>query len=177
MLFDIGWPELMLIGVVALVVIGPKDLPRALRVAGTWVRKARLLSREFQGSVEQMIRDAELEEMRRDLQKATEINLEHELKKTVDPDGSLTESIRAPAEIPDFFETPPQLAGGAATAAQPGDVEVAEGSGETAAEGATDETPLLPGLDLPPAAPPAPELPLAGEPEPVAAHEPDPAQR
>jgi sec-independent protein translocase protein TatB len=41
MLFDIGWPELLLIGVVALVVIGPKDLPRALRTAGFWVRKAR----------------------------------------------------------------------------------------------------------------------------------------
>ena len=40
MLFDIGWPELMLIGIVALVVIGPKDLPRALRIAGFWVRKS-----------------------------------------------------------------------------------------------------------------------------------------
>jgi len=43
MLFDIGWPELLLVGVVALVVIGPKDLPRALKVAGFWVRKARSL--------------------------------------------------------------------------------------------------------------------------------------
>src|SRR5437879_11329362 len=64
MLFDIGWPELMLIGIVALVVIGPKDLPRALRVAGFWVRKARTLSREFQSSIDQMIREAELEEVR-----------------------------------------------------------------------------------------------------------------
>ena len=70
MLFDIGWPELMLIGIVALVVIGPKDLPRALRVAGFWVRKARTLSREFQSSVDQMIREAELEEVREDLKKA-----------------------------------------------------------------------------------------------------------
>ena len=71
MLFDIGWPELMLIGIVALVVIGPKDLPRALRVAGFWVRKARTLSREFQGSIDQMIREAELEEVRQDLKKAS----------------------------------------------------------------------------------------------------------
>src|SRR5437870_10592715 len=74
MLFDIGWPELMLIGIVALVVIGPKDLPRALRVAGFWVRKARTLSREFQSSIDQMIREAELEEIRQDLKKATELD-------------------------------------------------------------------------------------------------------
>src|SRR6185437_1492951 len=52
MLFDIGWPELLLIGAVALVVIGPKDLPRALRIAGYWVRRARSMSREFQNSVD-----------------------------------------------------------------------------------------------------------------------------
>ena len=66
MFFDIGWPELMLIGVVALVVIGPKDLPRAMRVAGFWIRKARTLSREFQSSVDQMIRESELEKVIQD---------------------------------------------------------------------------------------------------------------
>src|SRR4051812_4366403 len=107
MLFDIGWPELLLIGVVALVVIGPKDLPRALRVAGYWVRKARTLSREFQGSVEQMIREAELDEMRQDLKKATEFDIEKEFNKTIDPDGSLAESIRPP-DIPDHFDEAPK---------------------------------------------------------------------
>ena len=52
MLFDIGWQELLLIGVIALVVIGPKDLPAALRVAGVWMRKARVLSREFQKTID-----------------------------------------------------------------------------------------------------------------------------
>jgi sec-independent protein translocase protein TatB len=106
MLFDIGWPELLLIGVVALVVIGPKDLPRALRVAGYWVRKARTLSREFHSSVEQMIREAELDEMRQELKKATEFDINKEIQKTVDPDGSLAESIRPP-DIPDHFDTTP----------------------------------------------------------------------
>jgi sec-independent protein translocase protein TatB len=106
MLFDIGWPELLLIGVVALVVIGPKDLPRALRIAGYWVRKARTLSREFQSSVEQMIREAELDEMRQELKKATELDLNKEFQKTIDPDGSLAESIRPP-DIPDHFDTTP----------------------------------------------------------------------
>ena len=106
MLFDIGWPELLLIGVVALVVIGPKDLPRALRTAGYWVRKARTLSREFQSSVEQMIREAELDDMRQELKKATELDLNKEFQNTIDPDGSLAESIRPP-DIPDHFDTTP----------------------------------------------------------------------
>jgi sec-independent protein translocase protein TatB len=118
MLFDIGWPELLLIGVVALVVIGPKDLPNALRVAGFWFRKARSLSREFQSSVEQMIREAELDEMRQQLKKATEFDIEKEFKKTVDPTGELAEAIRPP-EIPDYFDEAPKPAAAAESALQP----------------------------------------------------------
>jgi sec-independent protein translocase protein TatB len=96
MLFDLSMTELMLIGVVALVVIGPKDLPKALRVAGFWVKKARTLSREFQSSVEQMIREAELDEMRQELKKASEIDLDKEFRNTIDPTGSLAESLKPP---------------------------------------------------------------------------------
>jgi sec-independent protein translocase protein TatB len=112
MLFDLGMSELLLIGVVALVFIGPKDLPKALRVAGFWVRKARTLSREFQTSVEQMIREAELDEMRQELKKATEIDLDKEFRNTIDPTGSLAESLKPP-ELPNFSDAdvpaPPAL--------------------------------------------------------------------
>jgi sec-independent protein translocase protein TatB len=103
MLFDLGMSELLLIGVVALVVIGPKDLPKALRVAGFWVKKARTLSREFQSSVEQMIREAELDEMRQELKKASEIDLDKEFRNTIDPTGSLAESLKPP-ELPKFSD-------------------------------------------------------------------------
>src|SRR6185437_13324779 len=103
MFFDIGWPELMLIGAVALVVIGPKDLPRALRVAGYWVRRARTMSREFQGSIEQMIREAELHEVRDELKQATQFDFEHEIRNTVDPDGTLNQSLMPP-DSPDYFD-------------------------------------------------------------------------
>ena len=154
MLLDMGWSELMLIGMVALIVIGPKDLPKALRVAGFWVRKARTLSREFQSSVDQMIREAELEEIRQDLKKATEFDLEKEIKQTVDPTGDLAQSIKPP-EIPDFFETTP---GTNAEPELPGIEAPAEAAVAEAGVGnEADETPVLPGLDLPPA--PAPEAP------------------
>jgi sec-independent protein translocase protein TatB len=103
MFLDFGMSELLLIGIVALVFIGPKDLPKALRVAGFWVRKARTLSREFQSSVEQMIREAELDEMRQELKKATEIDLDKEFRNTIDPTGSLAESLRPP-ELPNFSD-------------------------------------------------------------------------
>ena len=103
MFLDFGMSELLLIGVVALVFIGPKDLPKALRVAGFWFRKARTLSREFQTSVEQMIREAELDEMRQELKKATEIDLEKQFRETIDPTGSLAESLKPP-ELPTFSD-------------------------------------------------------------------------
>ncbi len=89
MLFDLGWSEILLIGVVALVFIGPKDLPKAMRLAGYWVRKARTLSREFQSSIDQMIREAELDDMRQQLKKASEFDLDREFHNTIDPTGSL----------------------------------------------------------------------------------------
>ena len=101
MLLDFGWSEILLIGIVALVFIGPKDLPKAMRVAGYWVRKARTLSREFQGSIDQMIREAELDDMRQQLKKATEFDLDQEFHNTIDPTGSLREGLKPP-ELPDF---------------------------------------------------------------------------
>jgi sec-independent protein translocase protein TatB len=108
MLFDFGWSELLLIGIVALIFIGPKDLPKALRVAGFWVRKARTLSREFQNSIDQMIREAELDDIRQELKKASELDIEHEFRQTIDPTGSLQESLRPP-ELPDFSEPEPSV--------------------------------------------------------------------
>lgn len=106
MLFDLSWSEILLIGGVALIFIGPKDLPKAMRVAGYWVRKARTLSREFQSSIDQMIREAELEEMRQDLKKATEFDLNKEFQNTIDPTRSLAESLKPP-QLPDFSATAP----------------------------------------------------------------------
>ena len=131
MLFDLGMSELLLIGVVALVVIGPKDLPKALRVAGFWVKKERTLSREFQSSVEQMIREAELDEMRQELKKASEIDLDKEFRQTIDPTGSLAESLKPP-ELPKFSDADlpaaPASDGGAEPATDASQSETAEPS-------------------------------------------------
>ena len=62
-MFDVGASELLLIVIVAIVVIGPKDLPLALRTAGRWIGKIRRVSGHFRAGLESMIREAELEEM------------------------------------------------------------------------------------------------------------------
>ena len=62
-MFDIGASELLLTAIVAIVVIGPKDLPLALRTAGRWIGKIRRVSGHFRTGVETMIREAELEDM------------------------------------------------------------------------------------------------------------------
>jgi sec-independent protein translocase protein TatB len=102
MFFDIGWSEFMVIGAVALVVIGPKDLPAALRVAGYWVRKARTLSREFHSSVEQMMREVELHEVQAELRKATDLGLDQDFNKIGNPAAETKRQA-----IPDYVDTTP----------------------------------------------------------------------
>lgn len=127
MFLDIGWPEFLLIGVVALLVIGPKDLPAALRVAGYWVRKARTMSREFQSHFEQMLREAELDEVRQELKKVTDINLDHEANKIMGmADDPLTpgaaQTVPKPPDVPDFLDHTPAPA---EPVPPPGEAEVA----------------------------------------------------
>lgn len=65
-MFDIGWDEMLFTAIVAIVVIGPKDLPRALRTAGQWIGKMRRMSNHFRSGIETMIREAELADMEKE---------------------------------------------------------------------------------------------------------------
>ena len=62
-MFDIGYSELLIIAVVALIVIGPKDLPRVMRTVGQWVGRARGMARHFRSGIDTMMRESELQEM------------------------------------------------------------------------------------------------------------------
>lgn len=95
-MFDIGWPELMLIGLVALVVIGPKDLPKAIYGFGKWVRKARVVAREFQTHIDDMMREAELDDLRQQALKARDLNMSRMVENAVDPTGELKGALDLP---------------------------------------------------------------------------------
>jgi sec-independent protein translocase protein TatB len=119
-MFDFAWSEIVVIGVVALVVIGPKDLPKVLRTVGTWVGKARAIAREFQGSLDQMMREAELEEVRKSVETATSGSLEQTIERAIDPAGELKRSFSEPP-IAEHGTAPtePSPPAGPATAAPP----------------------------------------------------------
>jgi sec-independent protein translocase protein TatB len=109
-MFDVSWSHLALIAVIALVVIGPKDLPRVMRTVGLWVGKARAIAREFQSSLDQMIRESELEEMRKSVERASNVNLAREIERAVDPAGELQRSLEPPSPTAPAPEPAPPAA-------------------------------------------------------------------
>ena len=68
-MFDIAWSELFVILIVALVVVGPKDLPKLMRTAGQWAGRARAMADQFRRSFDEMARQSELDELRAEVNK------------------------------------------------------------------------------------------------------------
>jgi sec-independent protein translocase protein TatB len=71
-MFDIGWSELVVIAVVALIAIGPKELPGVLRTVGQWMRKARTMAGEFQGQFQEAMREAEMADLKKSFDEVKE---------------------------------------------------------------------------------------------------------
>ena len=92
-MFDIGWSEMALVLLVALIVIGPKDLPRVARTMGQWVGKGRAMAREFQRALEDMAREAELDKVKNEIEKAGRTNVGKTIEKTIDPSGELSKAF------------------------------------------------------------------------------------
>jgi sec-independent protein translocase protein TatB len=115
-MFDIGYSELLLIAVVALVVIGPKDLPRVMRVVGQWVGRARGMARHFRAGVDTMMREAELEEMEKKWREENErILREHPFADPLVDPLALEAPAEPPAAEPEPEAAPPEeKPGGAA---------------------------------------------------------------
>ncbi len=72
-MFDIGWSELLIVGAIALIVIGPRDLPRTLRAIGQMTAKIRRMAGEFQGQFNEAMREAELDEIRRNVESVKDV--------------------------------------------------------------------------------------------------------
>jgi sec-independent protein translocase protein TatB len=72
-MFDIGWGELVVIGVVALIVIGPKELPALLRTLGQGMAKLRAMASDFQHQFNDAMREAEIEDLRKEAEKLTDM--------------------------------------------------------------------------------------------------------
>ena len=92
-MFDIGWPELFLIAVVVLLVVGPKELPKVLRNVGIWINKAKVVTREFRTHVDDMIRENELEEVREEINTAGQMNLEAVTENTIGLQDEIQDAV------------------------------------------------------------------------------------
>ncbi len=92
-MFDISWTEILVIGVVALIAIGPKELPRVLYEIGKGVRRLRAVAAEFHRHVNELMHETELEELRRQAQAARDLTNPRSLAEWVDPGGTLRYGI------------------------------------------------------------------------------------
>ena len=103
-MFDMGWSELLLVAVLAIVFVGPKDLPRVMRTVGQYMAKMRAMVREFQNSFEDLARESELEELRKQVAEMRETamkplaDLQHSA--SVSPDELNAATTSKPIETP-----------------------------------------------------------------------------
>lgn len=134
-MFDLSWSEILVIGTAAIIFIGPKELPGALRTLGQFAAKARSMAREFQSSVDDMIRESELQKIKDEVDKVSGGDLQRHIEKTIDPEGDINKALNTPS----FTEpTTPSLP-------------------------SADTAPPVPSADTAPPVPPAPSAPATAE--------------
>lgn len=158
MMFGIDSPELLIIAIVALVVIGPKELPGMLRSWGKWMAQARSMASEFRGHVDDMVRQSELDEVKKQLESAPGLDLQaldptKEIRSVIQE--GMADGQKAIEEAKSTFDNP---------LAEP------ESAPQIAAEPAPSEAPRLEAVAEPAPAPAAePVLPPAVEDKPAKA--------
>ena len=143
-MFDIAPTELLAVAVVALLVIGPKDLPKAMRVVGHWVGRARGVARQFRSGFDSMVREAELAEMEKKwAEENKRIMDEHGAGAASDPvpdattghdaaQSPLTEHLDSPHDRePDLFSQPVMVEKPVITAAPPGAMPAADAKADS----------------------------------------------
>jgi sec-independent protein translocase protein TatB len=95
-MFGFSWAEIGLIMAVALIAIGPKDLPVAIRTVTAMMKKARGMAAEFQGHIDEMMREANLSDVKTEINKLRRFDFKGAAEQMVDPDGSLRDVMADP---------------------------------------------------------------------------------
>ena len=92
-MFDIGWQELFILAVLAIIVIGPKDLPGAIRTIAKWIRKARSMARDLQDGLDEVVREADLDDLKKELDSPGGLDIAKKIEDAVDPTGEITKDM------------------------------------------------------------------------------------
>ena len=106
-MFDFAWSEIALIGVVALVLIGPKDMPVAIKAISAMVKKARRMAAEFQTHFDDMMKEADLHEVREGIRQIRSMDLRSTIVRAVDTDGTMRQAFTEPVRTPPPVVTTP----------------------------------------------------------------------
>ena len=125
-MFDFAWSEMAVIAAVALVLIGPKDMPVAIRSITGMIKKARRMAGEFQTHVDEMLREANLDEVKNSINDIRNFDLKTEMERTVDPDGTLRDTFATNPLDPTTTEPTPSQDPAAEATAQTPDLTLAE---------------------------------------------------
>jgi sec-independent protein translocase protein TatB len=94
-MFDIGWPEMLVIAVVMIVVVGPKDLPKMLRTFGRTTTKLRSMAGDFRKQFDEALKEAELDDLKTLASDARKLNPANEIKKALSPMEKAAQDVRA----------------------------------------------------------------------------------
>lgn len=97
-MFDIGWPELLVVAIVLIIVVGPKDLPPMLRAFGRTTKKLRGMASEFRGQFDDALREAELDDVKKTFDEARKLNPMQTIRDAVNPLKDTANSIRSDIE-------------------------------------------------------------------------------
>lgn len=129
-MFDIGWTEMTVIAVVAIVVVGPKELPGMLRTFGKTMGKVRRMSRDFQRQFDDALKEADLDEVRQGINAVKNANPTKALRDAVNPVTEELDEVarpQAPSERVSAKDLPRITTGAAATASPPARASEADG--------------------------------------------------
>jgi sec-independent protein translocase protein TatB len=118
-MFDIGWSELLVIAVVAIVVVGPKDLPRLMRTFGHYAGKLRRAAADFQRQFEEAMRESEVDEVRKAIESVRDETPSLDLKASIDKTVMLPKPQAAPTSAPSPATPAPAPAPAAAVETKP----------------------------------------------------------
>ena len=99
-MFDFAWSEIALIGIVALIAIGPKDMPVAIKAVSQAIKKARRMASEFQVHVDEMVREADLHDVKTQFNDLRRMDIKSRILSAVDGDGTLRRTINEPIMAP-----------------------------------------------------------------------------
>jgi sec-independent protein translocase protein TatB len=116
-MFDIGWSELLIIAIVAVVVVGPRELPGMLRTFGKYVGQMRRMAGDFQRQLNDALKEAELDEVRKGIESVRSVNPLNQMKDSLNPLKSAGEDLRKAIEDPAAPKTAAAATAPAASAA------------------------------------------------------------